>query len=94
METRLGSALRHRADGADSGSNGAAAPVCDVTDFATPALVDQHLRVCYYIEVKAEAELEPADFVQTLSYLKASGYKAGLLINFGAPKPESKRLVN
>jgi len=46
------------------------------------------------VETKAKAELEPVDFVQTLSYLKASGYKVGLLINFGAQKLQIKRLVN
>jgi len=46
------------------------------------------------VEIKAKSELEPVDFVQTLSYLKASGYKVGLLLNFGAPKLEIKRLVN
>ncbi len=46
------------------------------------------------VEIKAKAKLEPVDFVQTLSYLKASGYKVGLLLNFGAPKLEVKRLVN
>ena len=46
------------------------------------------------VEIKAKAELEPVDFVQTLSYLKASGYKVGLLFNFGAPKLGVKRLVN
>ena len=43
-----------------------------------------------------------ADLVQTLPYLKASGYKVGLLLNpltssghrFGAPKLEIKRLAN
>ena len=46
------------------------------------------------VEIKARAELEPVHFVQTLSYLKASGYKVGLLINFGSPKMEVRRLVN
>jgi GxxExxY protein len=46
------------------------------------------------VEIKAKAALEPVDFVQTLSYLKASGYKVGLLLNFGASKLEIKRLVN
>ena len=46
------------------------------------------------VEIKAKAELEPVDFVQTLSYLKASGYKVGLLLNFGAQKLEIKRLAN
>jgi GxxExxY protein len=46
------------------------------------------------VEVKAKTALEAVDFVQTLSYLKASGYKVGLLINFGARRLEAKRLAN
>ena len=46
------------------------------------------------VEIKAKAALEPVDFVQTLSYLKASGYRVGLLLHFGASKLEIKRLVN
>jgi GxxExxY protein len=46
------------------------------------------------VEIKAKAALEDVDFVQTLSYLKASGYKVGLLINFGGKALEIKRLVN
>src|SRR3990172_7511036 len=46
------------------------------------------------LEVKAKSEFAPEDFVQTLSYLKASGYKTGLLVNFGVKKLEVKRLVN
>lgn len=46
------------------------------------------------VEIKAKAELEPVDFVQTLSYLKASGYKVALLLNFGNSKLGIKRLAN
>ena len=46
------------------------------------------------VEIKAKATLEDVDFVQTLSYLRASGYKVGLLINLGAAKLQVKRLVN
>jgi len=46
------------------------------------------------VEIKAKAALEEVDFVQTLSYLKASGYKVGLLLNFGAKTLEIKRLAN
>jgi GxxExxY protein len=46
------------------------------------------------VEIKAKALLEDVHFVQTLSYLKASGHKVGLLINFGAAKLQVKRLVN
>jgi GxxExxY protein len=45
------------------------------------------------VEIKAKAALEDVDFVQTLSYLKASGYKVALLLNFGARQLEIKRIV-
>jgi GxxExxY protein len=46
------------------------------------------------LEIKARSALEDVDFVQALSYLKASGYKVGLLINFGGKRLEVKRLAN
>lgn len=46
------------------------------------------------LEIKAKAALEDVDKVQTLSYLKASGYSVGLLINFGGVEVEVKRLAN
>ena len=46
------------------------------------------------VEIKAKRQLDPVDLAQTLSYLKASGYKVGLLLNFGALKLQTKRLVN
>jgi GxxExxY protein len=46
------------------------------------------------VEIKAKSELDPEDPIQTISYLKASGYKVGLLLNFGAPKLQIKRFVN
>ncbi|MBI3761291.1 MAG: GxxExxY protein [Chloroflexi bacterium] len=46
------------------------------------------------IETKAKAALEDVDYIQTLSYLKASGFEVALLINFGGPKLEVKRLIN
>ena len=45
------------------------------------------------VEIKAKAALENVDFVQTLSYLKASGYTVALLLNFGAKRLEIKRIV-
>jgi GxxExxY protein len=32
--------------------------------------------------------------VQALNYVQASGFKLGLLLNFGAPRLQIKRLVN
>ena len=46
------------------------------------------------VEIKAKAMLEDVDFVQTLSYLRASGKKVALLLNFGSKKLEIKRIVN
>lgn len=45
------------------------------------------------VEIKAKSMLEDVDKIQTLSYLKASGYKVALLINFGGAKVEIRRLV-
>jgi len=46
------------------------------------------------VEIKAKSEFDPEDYVQALSYLKASGYGVGLLVNFGSKRAEIKRLVN
>ena len=46
------------------------------------------------VEIKARSSFEREDYVQTLSYLKASGFGLALLVNFGAEKVEVKRLVN
>jgi GxxExxY protein len=46
------------------------------------------------VEIKAKAQIEAVDVIQTLSYLKASGYEVGLLLNFGAKSLEIKRVIN
>lgn len=46
------------------------------------------------LEIKAKGALEEVDFIQTLSYLKASGFNVGLLINFGASRLQIKRVAN
>jgi GxxExxY protein len=46
------------------------------------------------VEIKAHSELQDVHFVQALSYLKASGYKVGLLLNFGAARLQIKHLAN
>jgi GxxExxY protein len=46
------------------------------------------------VEIKARATLEEVHFVQALSYLRASGCRVGLLLNFGGQRLEIKRLAN
>jgi GxxExxY protein len=46
------------------------------------------------VEIKAKAGLENVDVIQAVSYLKASGRRVGLLLNFGSATLGIKRLVN
>jgi len=46
------------------------------------------------VELKAVNGLNDIFKMQLLSYLKASGFKLGLLINFGARQLEHKRVLN
>jgi len=45
------------------------------------------------LEVKATDSLQKIHEAQLLNYLKATGYKVGLLVNFKHPKAEIKRFV-
>ncbi|MDP8220416.1 MAG: GxxExxY protein [Candidatus Stygibacter frigidus] len=53
--------------------------------------------VCYdkiILEIKAVKALDDVHTAQVINYLKAIGYKLGLLVNFGSfPKVEIKRIV-
>jgi GxxExxY protein len=52
--------------------------------------------VCYeqiMVEIKAMDGLTGREYGQLLNYLKATGLKRGLLLNFGASRLEYKRLV-
>ncbi|MBU5636055.1 GxxExxY protein [Geomonas sp. Red69] len=46
------------------------------------------------LELKAVKALAPEHVAQVLNYLKATGIGVGLLINFGSPKLEYRRLGN
>ncbi len=48
---------------------------------------------CLIIELKAVRNLAQEHWAQVLGYLRASGLQHGLLINFGAPKIEIKKLI-
>jgi GxxExxY protein len=46
------------------------------------------------VELKAAKNIEDIHLAQCLNYLKATGLKLGLIINFGRPRVEIKRVVN
>ena len=52
--------------------------------------------VCFeavIVEIKAVKTLSPIDHAQTLNYLKVSGLRRALLLNFGSRSLEYRRLV-
>jgi len=46
------------------------------------------------VELKTAKCIEDIHLAQTLNYLKATGLKLGLIINFGKLRVEIKRVVN
>lgn len=46
------------------------------------------------VELKAIKKLSETENAQVLNYLKATGLPLALLINFGAPSLEFKRIIN
>ena len=61
-----------------------------VGDYVADLLVEGSVLV----ELKAVKSLDDIHFSQCVNYLKATGLKVCLLINFGAPKVQIKRMVN
>jgi GxxExxY protein len=45
------------------------------------------------LELKAQEKLTPAHKAQVLNYLRATGIRVGLLVNFSYPKADIVRLV-
>jgi len=45
------------------------------------------------IELKSQPELKETNMAQMLTYLRCSGYKLGLILNFGQPKLAIKRVI-
>lgn len=60
-----------------------------VGDFRTDLLVDEKV----VVELKAAKSLTEGDEAQLLNYLRGTGYRVGLLLNFGAPSLQYKRRI-
>jgi GxxExxY protein len=56
--------------------------------------VDFLVREIITVELKARSEIDDANGAQAINYLESSSYPVGLLINFGAPSLQFKRLYN
>jgi len=61
-----------------------------VGEYAADLLVEGRL----LLELKAVKALGNVHLAQCLNYLKATGLRVCLLINFGSPKTEIRRIVN
>ena len=61
-----------------------------VGDFLANILVEDKV----ILELKAVKALLPEHQAQVVNYLKATGIEVGLLINFGNPRVEYRRLYN
>jgi len=45
------------------------------------------------VEIKAQSALDSSSIAQTANYMRAAGHEVGLLVNFGAPSLEYRRLL-
>ncbi|MFN3166613.1 MAG: GxxExxY protein [Phycisphaeraceae bacterium] len=61
-----------------------------VGDYVADLFVDQRL----IIEIKAVKAIDPVHVAQCINYLRASQFHVGLLLNFGKPTLEVRRLVH
>ena len=61
-----------------------------IGDFIADIIVEDEI----ILELKAVKKLEVIHFAQCLNYLKATGMKLGLVINFGGDAVKVKRIVN
>jgi len=61
----------------------------EVGDYVADILADDQI----IVELKAIKALDNIHRAQCLNYLKATGYSVCLLINFGTPKLEVRRIV-
>ena len=59
-------------------------------DYTTDLLVEDSI----VVELKAASAIEAIHRAQCLNYLRAANLSVGLVINFGQPRLEVKRVVN
>ncbi|AWN17617.1 GxxExxY protein [Salinisphaera sp. LB1] len=57
-------------------------------------VADLVIEDCLIVEIKALKSLTSVHEAQLMNYLRATGLPAGLLLNFGRPRVQVKRLVN
>ena len=61
----------------------------DVGEYSADIVVENQV----ILELKAVESLQKVHEAQLLNYLKATGFKIGLLVNFTHPKAEIKRFI-
>lgn len=59
----------------------------------TPYRADFVCYGCIIVELKALASIGGLEEAQVIHYLKATGYELALLLNFGAPRLQQKRII-
>ncbi len=62
----------------------------EVGNYVLDVLVDERV----VLELKSCKAIDPVHVAQTINYLKATGFKIGLIFNFGNAKLQLKRLVH
>jgi GxxExxY protein len=61
-----------------------------VGEFSTDLLIEG----CLVVELKAARTLEEVHSAQCMNYLRAAGLNVCLLVNFGSPRAQIKRIVS
>lgn len=57
-------------------------------------IADLVVEGCVIVELKAVETIVPAHVSQVLNYLRASGFRTGMLLNFGQERVQYRRILN